>query len=191
MSNKNLFMKFGYLRAPFALGIGRYVCQLQRITIKFCKSHGGSLGVRHFLENDLINYAKENPGVVVYVKPRRHRNPIIKAEYLNGEVHWMCVGNYSREDVIQWMELMKTQYHNGSEYRLLRMWHTDFPSIQEPWSPYTFKDPAFNTAKLPDKKLGEYVKLEPTATEQLINLFKDQQKAAKLQEEDEIQGTVG
>lgn len=36
---------------------------------------------RQFLENDLIDFAKDNPGVVVYVKPRRHRSPVIKAEY--------------------------------------------------------------------------------------------------------------
>lgn len=36
---------------------------------------------RQFLEHDLINYAKENPGVVVYVKPRRHKAPQITAEY--------------------------------------------------------------------------------------------------------------
>lgn len=36
---------------------------------------------RDFLENHLIDYAKENPGVVVYVKPRRHRTPVIVAEY--------------------------------------------------------------------------------------------------------------
>ncbi|CAK9807872.1 39S ribosomal protein L43, mitochondrial [Anthophora quadrimaculata] len=190
MSNKNLFSKCGYLRAPFVLGIGRYVCQLQRVTIKFCKSHGGSVGVRHFLENDLINYAKENPGVVVYVKPRRHRNPVIKAEYLNGDIHWMCVNNYTREDIVQWMELMKTQYHNGSNYRLLRMWHTEFPSIQEPWTPFTFKNPEFNIIKFPNKKLGECIKIEPTATEELIRLFKEQQEAAK-QQENEVQGTIG
>lgn len=46
MSNKYLFQKCGFLRAPFAIGVGRYVCQLQRVTIKFCKSHGASLGVR-------------------------------------------------------------------------------------------------------------------------------------------------
>ena len=36
---------------------------------------------RSFLEHDLIDYAKQNPGVVVYVKPRRHRSPVLKAEY--------------------------------------------------------------------------------------------------------------
>lgn len=36
---------------------------------------------RHFIEHDLVNYAKENPEIVVYVKPRRHRHPVIVAEY--------------------------------------------------------------------------------------------------------------
>ncbi|OAD52087.1 39S ribosomal protein L43, mitochondrial, partial [Eufriesea mexicana] len=187
MSNKHLFQKFGYLRAPFALGIGRYVCQLQRVTIKFCKHHGGSLGVRKFLENDLIDYAKDNPGVVVYVKPRRHRSPVIKAEYLNGETHWICVAQYSREDVIQWMELLKTQYHNGPDYRLMKLWHTDFPSIQGPWTPFTFKDPSLNQVEFPDKKVGKYIEVKPTATEELIRLFHEQQEAEKLNEENKNQ----
>lgn len=36
---------------------------------------------RGFIEHDLMNYAKDNPGIVVYVKPRRHRHPVIVAEY--------------------------------------------------------------------------------------------------------------
>lgn len=81
MSNSHLFLKSGFPRAPLANGIGRYVCQLQRITLKFCKSHGSSRGVREFIENDLVTFATAHPGIVVYVKPRRHRSPILKAEY--------------------------------------------------------------------------------------------------------------
>ncbi|XP_043600665.1 39S ribosomal protein L43, mitochondrial [Bombus pyrosoma] len=190
MSNKHIFQKFGFLRAPFGIGVGRYVCQLQRITIKFCKSHGGSRGMRSFLEHDLVDYAKHNPGVVVYVKPRRHRSPVIKAEYLNGETHWMCVADYSRQDIIQWMELLKTQYHNGPDYRLLKLWHTDFPSIQGPWTPFTFKDPSLNQVKFPDKEIGKAIKLKPTATEELIRLFEEQQEAEKLSEEIPVQKSV-
>lgn len=51
MSNSHLFMSSGFPRPPLKNGIGRYVCQLKRVTIKFCKSHGGSRGIRyvHFL----------------------------------------------------------------------------------------------------------------------------------------------
>lgn len=36
---------------------------------------------REFLENCLVDFAKENPGIVVYVKPRRHRTPVLIGEY--------------------------------------------------------------------------------------------------------------
>lgn len=81
MANKHLFLKSGFIRAPLENGLGRYIDQLQRVTIKFCKNNSSSSGVRDFIENDLVNFAKENPGVVVYVKPRRHRTPVLVAEY--------------------------------------------------------------------------------------------------------------
>ncbi|GAB1860127.1 Large ribosomal subunit protein mL43 [Camponotus japonicus] len=175
MSNKQLFLPSGFPRTPLGLGIGRYVGQLQRVTLKFCKSHGTSRGMRDFIEHDLVQYAKDNPGVVVYAKPRRHRHPVIVAEYLNGGKHWMDVANYSRDDIIKWMELVRTQIHNSSAMRLRKLWHTNFPSIQGPWTPFTFKDPKLNLAQFPNKELGGAVKLHPTATEQLVELFKAQQ----------------
>jgi len=36
---------------------------------------------RDFIENHLVDFAKENPGIVVYVKPRRHRTPVLVGEY--------------------------------------------------------------------------------------------------------------
>lgn len=46
MSNSHLFLKSGFPRANLQNGLGRYVGQLQRITIKYCKSSGCSKGVR-------------------------------------------------------------------------------------------------------------------------------------------------
>ncbi|KAJ8682471.1 hypothetical protein QAD02_018263 [Eretmocerus hayati] len=168
-------------KAPLSNGIGRYVPQLQRVTLKFCKNHGASRGMRDFIENDLIDYAKQNPGAVVYVKPRRHRGPVIKAEYLNGETHWISCRKFTREEVVKYMELVRTQSHNGSKVKLTQFWHTDFPSIQGPWTPFTFRDPKLNLAEFPNNKLGESLKTEPTATEEIVRLFKEQ----KLKEETE------
>lgn len=81
MANNSLFLKSGFIRAPLQNGVGRYISQLQRITLKFCKSHGSSKGIREFIENNLVDFAKENPSVVLYVKPRRHRSPVLVAEY--------------------------------------------------------------------------------------------------------------
>ncbi|CAH1975353.1 unnamed protein product [Acanthoscelides obtectus] len=81
MSNSHLFLKPGFINVPLQNGVGRYVSQLQRVVLKFCKNNGSSRGMREFIESGLVNFAKENPGVVVYLKPRRHRSAVIKAEY--------------------------------------------------------------------------------------------------------------
>ena len=36
---------------------------------------------REFIENDLVDFARKNPGVVVYLQPKRHRKPKLSAEY--------------------------------------------------------------------------------------------------------------
>lgn len=47
MSNSHMFLPSGFIRTPLQNGLGRYIPQLQRITLKFCKNHGGSRGVRY------------------------------------------------------------------------------------------------------------------------------------------------
>ncbi|XP_046432314.1 39S ribosomal protein L43, mitochondrial [Neodiprion fabricii] len=179
MSNSHLFMKTGFPRAALNNGIGRYVCQLQRVTIKFCKSNGSSRGVRDFLEHDLVNFAKENPGIVVYVKPRRHRTPALSAEYLNGEKQLLFCRNYTREEVNKWLGLLRSQVRDTSAIRLRKMWHTDNPSIQGPWTPWTFRDPAQNLVEFPDPKLFKMETEQQTATEKLLEIFKAQQEAER------------
>ena len=36
---------------------------------------------RDFIENHLLEFTRDNPGIVVYLKPQRHRPPKIVAEY--------------------------------------------------------------------------------------------------------------
>lgn len=70
-----------YINTNLENGTGRYVSQLQRVTFKFCKEHPGSRGIKEFIENDLVDFAKKNPSTVVYLQPKRHRRPKIYAEY--------------------------------------------------------------------------------------------------------------
>lgn len=37
-----------YISTNLENGLGRYVCQLQRVTFKFCKEHSSSRGIRWF-----------------------------------------------------------------------------------------------------------------------------------------------
>lgn len=69
---------------------------------------------------------------------------------MNGDRQWIDVANYSREDVVKWMELLRTQFHDGPSLRLRKLWHTEFPSIQGPWTPFTFRNPMLNLAQFPN-----------------------------------------
>ena len=111
MTSSCMFMKSGWItaNAPLRNGIGRFIPQLARLTIKFCKSDGSSHGVRQFIQQDVVQFAKQNPHCVVYLKPRHHRSPVMVAEYLNGEKHWMSLHNMSLDEVILVAGLLYTK----------------------------------------------------------------------------------
>lgn len=129
---------------------------------------------RDFLENQLLDFSTKNPGVVVYVKPRRHRQPVIVGEYLNGDRHWLPVRSFTEEQLTKWIDLMVTQNANTSAVRLRKHWHTDWPSIQGAWTPFTHQHPELTTATFPDPKYSRPIDIEQTATEKLLELFEKQ-----------------
>lgn len=89
-----------YISTTLQNGVGsRYVCQLQRLTIQVCKEFRTSYGTREWIANDLTKFAQENPNVVVYIQPRRHRPPNIIGEYLSGDRQWVPLSNCDRDRV--------------------------------------------------------------------------------------------
>ncbi|XP_059486122.1 large ribosomal subunit protein mL43 [Neocloeon triangulifer] len=188
MSNTHLFLIPAIVSAPLKNGVGRYVGQLQRVTLKFCKNRGDSRGVRDFIERYLVDYAKNNPGVVVYVKPRRHRPPVLVSEFLNGERHELNCRDFDGFQVGQFLNLY-TKICGRQESRLTNSLYTSHPSIQGPWTPWTNRDPEMAVADLMnDKKWREKANLTPTATDLVLEMFKQQQMDSQHQlEEKEAQ----
>ncbi|VDM25459.1 unnamed protein product [Hydatigera taeniaeformis] len=136
------------LKVPLSLGIGRYVCQLKRITFKFCKSRSDSLGVRDFIENQVVSFARSNPSVVFYVKPRRHRAPLLVAEYrkfiavyfaMNGNWQYLRMAKMSSQEIAAWVQFMITR--SGENIMPIYKPRSSYmPSIQGMWSPYDTPD---------------------------------------------------
>ncbi|XP_041370660.1 39S ribosomal protein L43, mitochondrial-like [Gigantopelta aegis] len=159
-----------FLKNVMQNGIGRYVCQLQRITVKFCKSSGASRGTRDFIENHLLDFTKTNPGVVVYLKPRRNRSPQLFAEYLNGRTESMNIANFTKDEIFQWVEHFRTR--SGTEImRFRKEWHTDTPSIQGVWTPFTNKDTALNVTELPNEQSSQMIPPK-SASDQILEIAK-------------------
>ncbi|XP_065583235.1 large ribosomal subunit protein mL43-like, partial [Artemia franciscana] len=122
-----------------------------------------------FIQSDLLDYAKNNPGVVVYLKPRRHRSPRVIAEYLNGHRELISLDDFSKEDVYRWSEYLRMR-EGMPPMRFIKPQRTDNPSIQGPWTPFTHEAPEINLAKIPSEELGRAHNLPPTATEIILEM---------------------
>ncbi|THD20361.1 Mitochondrial ribosomal protein L43 [Fasciola hepatica] len=117
-------------------GASRPVPQLQRVTLKFCKSKPQSLGIREYIEKYLVDFARRNPATVVYVKPRRHRPPLIVAEYLCGNWHYVKPAGMNCEEINNWMEFLRNR--SGADILpIYKKWSTKSPSIQGMWHPFS------------------------------------------------------
>ncbi|KAM6964130.1 large ribosomal subunit protein mL43 [Tautogolabrus adspersus] len=130
-----------FLQSVLRNGVGRYVCQLKRISIIFSKKAQGSLGVREFIEEGVVDYAKKNPSTVVYVSPQSSRIPKIVAEYLNGNVREEIVTNKTSPQILELLTKLTNQ--SGLDIvRIRKPFHTDSPSIQGQWHPFTNRPPS-------------------------------------------------
>lgn len=162
----------GYLKAAYYQGHGRYVNQILRLTLKFCKNNPGSREVRKFIETRLVDVAKENPGVVIYVKPRMYKNPVLTTEYISGEQHYLNLTRVGCESIEEWM---KWHIHRSGDelYKLHRPVATYRPSIQGIWTPFYFRNPRFNKLEFPNEECSRFIPRKPTATQQVERLAKE------------------
>lgn len=74
----------------------------------------------------------------------------------------------------KWIELLRGQNGNSSSMRLRKMWHTDKPSIQGVWTPFTHRNTELNLVVFPASNLAKPLDVEQTATEKLMELFEKQ-----------------
>jgi len=127
-----------YLKTVLQCGVGRHVKQLKRSTIKICESSPSSLPIRKFIENDLVNFASKHPSVVIYTVSETNCLPQLSAEYLNGRKEVHNLEKLNSEDILKTLEILT----NKSGFEIMRIrknFHTDCPSIQGQWHPFTNK----------------------------------------------------
>lgn len=88
---------------------------------------------------------------------------------VNGEKDYISCHNYSREEIVKYVEYLKNK--SGIPIaRLRKFWHTDTPSVQGVWTPFTNKDPTLINRNIPDSTLSDAVLSEKSATDVLRDL---------------------
>uniref|UniRef100_A0A5G2QI11 Large ribosomal subunit protein mL43 n=1 Tax=Sus scrofa TaxID=9823 RepID=A0A5G2QI11_PIG len=127
-----------FLTSVLHNGLGRYVQQLQRLSFSLSRDAPSSRGAREFVEREVTDFARRNPGVVIYVNPRPCCVPRVVAEYLNGAVREESIHCKSVEEIAALVQKLADQ--SGLDViRIRKPFHTDSPSIQGQWHPFTNK----------------------------------------------------
>uniref|UniRef100_A0A1I7TTJ2 Large ribosomal subunit protein mL43 n=1 Tax=Caenorhabditis tropicalis TaxID=1561998 RepID=A0A1I7TTJ2_9PELO len=156
-----------FLKIPAYNGISRYTNQLHRITVRFCKQSESSVGVRNFIENQLVDIGRKNPSVVIYAQPVRNSNPSIRAEYGNGRTLQINAKNLSESEVSKDFHLLFSR--SGEPVVKLESRQSALvPSIQGQWTPITWLPTAMNTEELPSRQFSAHKSTSTSATEYIL-----------------------
>ncbi|XP_036591760.1 39S ribosomal protein L43, mitochondrial [Trichosurus vulpecula] len=130
-------------------GLGRYVQQLQRLSLRVSRDSPASRGAREFVERHVTDFARRNPGVVLYVTAKKCHVPQVVAEYLNGSVQEVALGNKTAEEIATLIQKLADQ--SGLDViRIRKPYHTYNPSIQGQWHPFTNRPPQLGKAGIAD-----------------------------------------
>ncbi|XP_077205685.1 large ribosomal subunit protein mL43 [Paroedura picta] len=136
-----------FLTSVLRNGVGRYVCQLQRLTLTLSRDATSARGARDYIEEKVVDFARQNPGIVLYVCPKRSTIPTLEAEYLNGTVEVKTLTRKSADEIAEIIQLLANQ--SGLEIiRIRKPFHTDNPSIQGQWHPFTNKPSVINVQEI-------------------------------------------
>uniref|UniRef100_A0A673UC56 Large ribosomal subunit protein mL43 n=1 Tax=Suricata suricatta TaxID=37032 RepID=A0A673UC56_SURSU len=135
-----------FLASVLHNGLGRYVQQLQRLSFSLSRDAPSSRGAREFVEREVADFARRNPGVVIYVNSRPCCVPRVVAEYLNGTVREESIHCKSVSEIATLVQKLADQ--SGLEViRIRKPFHTDNPSIQGQWHPFTNKPTALGALR--------------------------------------------
>lgn len=159
----------------FVFLLKRTVPQLARMTLKFCKTGQTSKGLRDFIEQDLIDFTRSNPSVVIYLKPRYHKTAVLVCEYLDGSYHWQNLYKMPKEEIVNWLNLMITR--SGQPIKVFdKEVATDWPSVQGPWNPFLNKPSELNVASFPNANRSAFIPEKKSASQRLIELMEQQKQ---------------
>lgn len=68
---------------------------------------------------------------------------------VNGGREWMSLHDMQCEEITKWLEVLRTSAGYG-EMHYKNYHHTDTPSIQGPWTPFTHQPPEKNLTAFPN-----------------------------------------
>ncbi|ODQ67710.1 hypothetical protein NADFUDRAFT_39131 [Nadsonia fulvescens var. elongata DSM 6958] len=128
------------LTAKTLNGVGSFVHQCKRVTLRYSNWGGSSNGMRAFIKNNLKDIASQNPQIEFLVE-QKSGHPLIRGDYVNGRDKVVCVRNLDPNEIMVKFNLTKNS--SGAK---LKTNNKPVESINESvrgiWSPFHI-DPQF------------------------------------------------
>ena len=87
----------------------RGVKQMKELVIRYSDYDGSSRGVRTWMSQNLLKLAEGNPDLQIRTELKRCKHPILRGEYVNGNVKTICVKNTTPEVVEEYIKHLRNQ----------------------------------------------------------------------------------
>ncbi len=87
------FSLFLFIRGSFSAMSLRGVKQLKELIIRYSDYDGSSRGIREWMSNNLLNFAKNNAALQIKTELKRAKHPLLIGQYANGNTKTVCIKN--------------------------------------------------------------------------------------------------
>jgi len=95
-------------------------------------------------------------------------------EYLNGRRAGVHASNFDRVEINRWVNYLRTRSGQRIvEFKVNQ--HTEIPSVQGFWNPFTNSPTDRNIIQYPNQEIGFYAPGDLSATERLLEMIKEKQ----------------
>ncbi|VDO41629.1 unnamed protein product [Onchocerca flexuosa] len=153
----------GYPCTPLNNAVTKYIPQLHRITVRFCRKNECSSGIRHFIGSGLLSHLS----IMIFIS--RQNIPVVRAEYGNGRIIQIVLKNFDVEQVERHFNLLRTR-SGLPVVDLISRQSAQVSSVQGMWNPMLNISSELNISELSEKKFSRHRTAEPSATEYISSL---------------------
>ena len=77
----------------------RGVRQLKELVVRYSDIDGSSKGVRQWIRDSLVDFARKNPEMTIRTELKRNIHPFLRGVYVHGNSKTICIKNLSIPEI--------------------------------------------------------------------------------------------
>jgi large subunit ribosomal protein L43 len=82
---------------------------MKELVIRYSDIDGSSKGMRAWLQQEVVSFARANPSVTIRTEKKRNAHPTVCGHYLNGNSKTICVKNQTPEEIYDFVRDLRNQ----------------------------------------------------------------------------------